>query len=105
MGPAPVKSQQLVDTARLLVAGDNGLLAMDESIPTCNKRFASLGILALTSKGQVLNDQRAGTVEASVRKTLQRISGAKVAVVREVLNALARDLGVDTDVAKRSDSA
>jgi fructose-bisphosphate aldolase class I len=26
------------------VAGDKGLLAMDESIPTCNRRFAALGI-------------------------------------------------------------
>ena len=34
----------LVDTARALVAGDKGLLAMDESTPTANKRFAELGI-------------------------------------------------------------
>ena len=27
-----------------MVAGDKGLLAMDESLPTCNKRFAKLGI-------------------------------------------------------------
>jgi fructose-bisphosphate aldolase class I len=33
-----------MDTARTLVAGDKGLLAMDESNPTCNKRFAKLGI-------------------------------------------------------------
>jgi fructose-bisphosphate aldolase class I len=36
--------QQLKDTAQALVAGDKGLLAMDESTGTCNKRFASLGI-------------------------------------------------------------
>ena len=36
--------QALIDTARTLVAGDKGLLAMDESNPTCNKRFAQLGI-------------------------------------------------------------
>ena len=36
--------QNLQDTARLLVADDKGLLAMDESNPTCNKRFAVLGI-------------------------------------------------------------
>ena len=36
--------QQLIDTAQALVAGDKGLLAMDESTPTCNKRFARLGI-------------------------------------------------------------
>jgi fructose-bisphosphate aldolase class 1 len=34
----------LIDTAKTLVAGDKGLLAMDESNPTCNKRFARLGI-------------------------------------------------------------
>ena len=37
-------SQRLIDTARALVAGDRGLLAMDESTPTCDKRFAKLGI-------------------------------------------------------------
>ena len=36
--------QDLIDTARMLVAGDKGLLAMDESNPTCNKRFGKLGI-------------------------------------------------------------
>lgn len=34
----------LIETARALVAGDKGLLAMDESNATCNKRFAALGI-------------------------------------------------------------
>jgi fructose-bisphosphate aldolase class I len=37
-------SQELIDTAKALVAGDKGLLAIDESNPTCNKRFAKLGI-------------------------------------------------------------
>ena len=39
-----MKAQALIETARALVAGDKGLLAMDESNPTCNKRFAGLGI-------------------------------------------------------------
>jgi fructose-bisphosphate aldolase class I len=39
-----MNAQELIDTARALVAGDKGLLAMDESNPTCNKRFAKLGI-------------------------------------------------------------
>jgi len=39
-----MNTQVLIDTARKLVAGDKGLLAMDESNPTCNKRFAALGI-------------------------------------------------------------
>ena len=39
-----MNTNELMDTARALVAGDKGLLAMDESNPTCNKRFAKLGI-------------------------------------------------------------
>jgi fructose-bisphosphate aldolase class I len=39
-----MNAQELIDTARTLVAGDKGLLAMDESNATCNKRFARLGI-------------------------------------------------------------
>ena len=34
----------LADIARGLFAGDKGLLAMDESNPTCNRRFAKIGI-------------------------------------------------------------
>jgi len=36
--------QKLIETATMLVAENKGLLAMDESNPTCNKRFAKLGI-------------------------------------------------------------
>ena len=36
--------QTLKDTALSMVAADKGLLAMDESTGTCNKRFAALGI-------------------------------------------------------------
>ena len=39
-----MNTQALLDTARTLVAGDKGLLAMDESTPTCNRRFAGMGI-------------------------------------------------------------
>ena len=35
---------EIITIAKALVAGDKGLLAMDESNPTCNKRFASAGI-------------------------------------------------------------
>ena len=36
--------QQLKDTAAAMVAPGRGILAMDESHPTCNKRFEKLGI-------------------------------------------------------------
>jgi fructose-bisphosphate aldolase class I len=36
--------QMLTDTAKAMVSDHKGLLAMDESNPTCNKRFAKLNI-------------------------------------------------------------
>jgi len=39
-----MSSQEIMDIAKTLVADGKGLLAMDESTPTCNKRFAKLGI-------------------------------------------------------------
>jgi fructose-bisphosphate aldolase class I len=38
-----MNAQELIDTARTPVAADKGLLAMDESNPTFNKRFGRLG--------------------------------------------------------------
>lgn len=40
----PADLSSLEDIARLLTAGGKGVLAADESTPTCNKRFAQLGI-------------------------------------------------------------
>ncbi len=39
-----MNTQGLVNLAKTLVATEKGLLAIDESNPTCNKRFAKLGI-------------------------------------------------------------
>ncbi|MGV8917065.1 MAG: class I fructose-bisphosphate aldolase [Pseudomonas sp.] len=39
-----MKALELVDTARRMMMAGKGLLAMDESNPTCNQRFAALGI-------------------------------------------------------------
>jgi fructose-bisphosphate aldolase class I len=39
-----MNTQLLIDTAKKLVADSKGLLAMDESNPTCNQRFAKLNI-------------------------------------------------------------
>jgi fructose-bisphosphate aldolase class I len=44
MGRIQVNAPVLIDTARRLVGTGKGLLAMDESTGTCNKRFAALGI-------------------------------------------------------------
>ncbi len=39
-----MNTMELSATVQALLAGDKGLLAMDESNPTCHKRFAALGI-------------------------------------------------------------
>ena len=39
-----MNTQKIIDTATELLANHKGLLAMDESNPTCNKRFATAGI-------------------------------------------------------------
>jgi fructose-bisphosphate aldolase class I len=39
-----MSSQELIATAGAMVAEDKGLLAIDESTPTCNKRFEKVGI-------------------------------------------------------------
>ncbi len=39
-----MKTPALINTASALMADDKGILAMDESNPTCNKRFAGQGI-------------------------------------------------------------
>src|ERR1700712_974841 len=39
-----MKTEELIATATALMAGDKGLLAMDESTGTCNKRFEEAGI-------------------------------------------------------------
>jgi fructose-bisphosphate aldolase class I len=43
-------AQALLDTAEELLAGDRGVLAMDESIATCNRRFAAAGIAQETER-------------------------------------------------------
>src|SRR5271170_5110740 len=45
MGRLQMNAQVLTDVATMRVADDKGLLAMDESNGTCNKRFATVGIL------------------------------------------------------------
>jgi fructose-bisphosphate aldolase class I len=39
-----MSARELIDIARTLVAGGKGLLAMDESNSTCDKRFRAAGI-------------------------------------------------------------
>ena len=56
-----MQAQALIDCARALVAGDRGLLAMDESTPTCDKRFARLGIPQTADARRAYRDMIATT--------------------------------------------
>jgi len=52
-----MNAQQLIDSARRLFAADKGLLAMDESNPTCNKRFVTTPSLGECISGAILYDE------------------------------------------------
>jgi fructose-bisphosphate aldolase, class I len=94
---------RLIDTARTLMASGKGLLAMDESLGTCNRRFADLGIaqtedsrrryrellvtapdLAETISGAILFDEtihqrtRDGTAFVDVLRSAGIVVGMKV---------------------------
>lgn len=56
---------------------------------------ARRAILTLTPSGRRLNNRRAGTVEASVQRTLKRFSSNEIAVARRLLNALAGEIDVE----------
>jgi fructose-bisphosphate aldolase class I len=56
-----MQTQRLIETAKALVAGDKGLLAMDESTPTCNRRFAKLGIPQTAEARRAYRDLIVGT--------------------------------------------
>jgi DNA-binding MarR family transcriptional regulator len=62
--------------------------------PTDRRR----ALLTLTKRGQLLNDERAGTVEGAVRETLRGLPPTKLEAVREVLATLAGALGVPREL-------
>ncbi len=59
-------------------------------------------VLTLTSRGRTLSESQTGTVESKVRSTLRRVSPVKAAAAREVLKALAKQLGVDASAPLRA---
>jgi fructose-bisphosphate aldolase, class I len=54
MAGIQVSAEALMDTARRLVAEGRGLLAMDESNPTCNKRFSAAGFPRPRKRGALI---------------------------------------------------
>ena len=66
-----MNAQELINTARTPVAGDKGLLAMDENNLTCNKRFARLGI-PQTEEAHVMAAQEALYHRADCNRAARR---------------------------------
>jgi fructose-bisphosphate aldolase, class I len=60
-----VHTQELQATAKALVAKGKGILAMDESNGTCNKRFEKLGIAATGENRQAYRELILTTPELS----------------------------------------
>jgi DNA-binding MarR family transcriptional regulator len=54
-------------------------------------------VLNLTAAGKQIDSQRGGTVEAAVRRVIERIPEADVEATRRTLTALAHELGGDED--------
>jgi fructose-bisphosphate aldolase class I len=52
MEASEMSAQELIATAKAMVADGKGLLAMDESSPTCKKRFEKVIILNLVFNSQ-----------------------------------------------------
>ena len=101
-----MKSQVLRDIATTLFAHSKGLLAMDESTPTCSKRFASLGIpqteearrayreLIVTTHG--LGESIGGAIlfdETIRQQTIDGIPFVKVLVEAGIVPGIKVDIG------------
>ncbi len=101
-----VDEQKLVQTAAALLVGDKGLLAMDESNPTCDQRFARLGIpqtvearrayreLIVTAPG--LADSISGAIlydETIRQRTLEGVPFLKILLDAGIVPGIKVDLG------------
>jgi fructose-bisphosphate aldolase class 1 len=101
-----VNEKALAEVANALIADDKGLLAMDESTPTCNKRFAAEGIpqteaarrsyreLLVTAPG--LGDCINGAIlydETIRQKTLDGISFVRILEGSGIIPGIKVDLG------------
>ena len=104
VGGPPVALSALIATAHALMAKGKGLLAMDESVSTCNRRFAEFGIaqtwesrrryrdLLVTTPG--LSDAISGAILFD--ETLQQRTDAGTPIV-EVLRLAGIMVGIKVD--------
>ena len=71
---------KLIDTGRSLVAGDKGLLAMDESPPTADKRFAPQALVqaGILTEGDHTLERCASVTEVVLRAVFEALHGQGV---------------------------
>lgn len=106
-----MKSKELIETAQAMVADDKGILAMDESNTTCNKRFAELGIpqtvdyrrsyreLLVTTPGLERFINAAILSDETIRqKTKEKIPFVDILIDVGIISGIKVDLGT-TDLA------
>ena len=101
-----MSARALMETARTLVSGDKGLLAMDESNGTCNKRFAKVGVpqteearrawreLLMTTRG--LGDCISGAIlydETIRQKTRRDVPFVEVLREAQIIPGVKVDIG------------
>lgn len=103
MGP---KQQALLATTQALLVDDKGLLAMDESIPTCNRRFEALGLPQTEDarrdyREMIVNTPKLGAFisgailcdETIRQKTLEGTSFINVLIDSGILPGIKVDMG------------
>ncbi len=101
-----MKTEELLETANALVADNKGLLAMDESTGTCNKRFAAVDVkqtiemrrkyreLLVTTPG--LNESISGAIlfdETIKQQTKDGIPFVKVLIDAGIIPGIKVDIG------------
>jgi fructose-bisphosphate aldolase class I len=114
VGRIQVNAPGLIDAARRLVGAGKGLLAMDESTGTCNKRFAALGIAQTEEKRRAyremivttpdLDDSISGAVlydEAIRQRAKDGTPFAKILTEAGIVSGIKVDTGAK-DLAGRS---
>jgi fructose-bisphosphate aldolase class I len=95
MGQRRMTAAQLVETARLLVADGRGLLAMDESNTTCDKRFIAAGIAASVEARRSYRELliTAPELQTSISgailydETIRQVSGSGVPFVKMLIDS------------------
>lgn len=103
-----MSASELIDTARQLVHAGKGLLAMDESIGTCNRRFAALGIAQTEEQRRAWRELIVTTPDLSASisgailcdETIRQKTQAGVPFI-EVLTAAGIITGIKVDAGAR----